>query len=228
MNKLTDEIFKPIIKNFERRSIVIPTPDLYWGADLVDVSNMKTKNKGFTFLLNVIDLSSRYAWSVPLKRKSKEDVLEAFKSIIDQTERHPDFLWVDEGTEFYNNQFKAYCKEINTKIYSTQSGLKSVFVERFNRTMKENFYKHLALHKTENYIDYLPEFMKKYNGTKHRATHETPYNLYFNDAVNHQKIPVASKHPEPKLKVGDFIRLSKVKIYLKKVIPPDTLTKYIK
>ena len=62
--------------------------------------------------------------------------------------------------------------------------------------------------------------MKNYNGTKHRATHETPYNLYFNDAVNHQKIPVASKHPEPKFKVGDFIRLSKVKKIFEKGYTP--------
>ncbi len=78
------------------------------GADLVDMSNLKNK---INFLLNVIDIYSRYAWSIPLKNKSKESLLKEFESIIDDTGRHSDKLWVDEGSEFYNNLFKEYCKK---------------------------------------------------------------------------------------------------------------------
>lgn len=211
INQLTKEIFKPINKNYERRKIIVSSPDIYWGADLVDMANFKQKNKGFTFLLNVIDLSSRYAWSVPLKSKNKTDVLEAFKSIIDTTKRHPAFLWIDQGTEFYNSDFKSYCKSQNIEMYSTTSSLKSVFVERFNRTMKEHITKYMALHNTPVYIKYLPEFMEEYNHTKHSSTKETPNNLYFNDGVNHQIIQKFKTHPKPKFKINDYVRLSKAK-----------------
>lgn len=209
--KLTNEIFKPMNKNFERRHVFVASPDLIWGADLVDMSRIKNKNKRITFLLNVIDIYSRYAWSIPLKSKSKEDVLTGFKSIVDETGRHPDHLWVDEGREFYNQLFQDYCKSKDITLYSTHTGLKSVFVERFNRTMKESFYKYLAENKTSNYYDFLPIFMKTYNNSKRRPTKETPYNLYFEDGESREKIPEIKKRPSPKFQVGDYVRLSKVK-----------------
>ncbi len=72
---------KPIKLAFERRKVQALMPNELWCADLVDMSNIKSSNKRITFLLNIIDVYSRYAWSIPLKYKTGECVLPAFESI---------------------------------------------------------------------------------------------------------------------------------------------------
>jgi transposase InsO family protein len=136
LKQFTKEIFRVAFKKFVRRTIYTISPDELWSADLVDMSNVKFHNKQTTFLLNIVDVNSRFAYSFPLKSKSGESILNALKTLT----RYPRYLWVDEGKEFYNKGVKDWCKEHNIKMYSTNSGLKSVFVERFNRTMKEAYF----------------------------------------------------------------------------------------
>ncbi len=127
------ELHTPARKNFERRSVSSLFPNEIWGADLLDVSNIKDDNNGINFLLIVIDIYSRYAWAVPLKSKKAKDVLNGFKSL----KLLPKFLWCDEGKEFFNKDMLDYLKMNDVIIYHTYSGLKSVFAERFNRTLRE-------------------------------------------------------------------------------------------
>ena len=44
-------------------------------------------NKGYRFLLCVIDIFSKYAWVVPLK------IGNAFKSILKKSNRKPNKIW---------------------------------------------------------------------------------------------------------------------------------------
>ena len=62
-------------------------------------------NKGFRFLLCVIDIFSKYAWVVPLKDKKGVSVVDAFQNILVKSGRKPNKIWVDKGSEFYNNSF---------------------------------------------------------------------------------------------------------------------------
>ena len=63
-------------------------------------------NKGFRFLLCVNDIFSKYAWVVPLKNKKGITITNAFQKILDRSNRKPNKIWVDKGSEFYNNSFK--------------------------------------------------------------------------------------------------------------------------
>ena len=63
-------------------------------------------NKGFWFLLCVIDIFSRYAWVVPLKDKKCISIVTAFQKILKESNRKPNKIRVDKGSEFYNNSFK--------------------------------------------------------------------------------------------------------------------------
>ena len=62
-------------------------------------------NKGFRFLLCVIDIFSKYAWVVPLKDKKGISIVNAFQKILDDSNRKPNKIWVDKESEFYNNSF---------------------------------------------------------------------------------------------------------------------------
>ena len=59
--ELTEEIHKPIIRNFNKRKIHSPFIHNIWSADLVDMQYTSKFNKGFRFLLCVIDIFSKYA-----------------------------------------------------------------------------------------------------------------------------------------------------------------------
>ena len=67
-------------------------------------------NKGFRFLLCVIDIFSKYAWVVPLKDKKGISIVNAFQKILDKSGRKPNKIWVDKGSEFYNSSFKKMVK----------------------------------------------------------------------------------------------------------------------
>ena len=76
-------------------------------------------NKGFRFLLCVIDIFSKYACVVPLKDKKGISIVNAFQKILDNSNiseakhkvRKPNKIWVDKGNEFYNNSFKKWLKD---------------------------------------------------------------------------------------------------------------------
>ena len=87
-------------------------------------------NEGFTFLLLVIDIFSKYGWIIPLKNKEGKTVAAALKTIFE--ERKPDKLWTDKGKEFYNKDVKDL-----VELYSTENEEKSSVVERWIRTIKE-------------------------------------------------------------------------------------------
>ena len=76
-------------------------------------------NKRIKYLLCVIDLFSRYAWVIHLKDKKRVSIVNAFRKILDISNRKPNKIWVDQGSEFYNNYFKDILKRNNTEMYST-------------------------------------------------------------------------------------------------------------
>ena len=53
--------------------------DNIWGVDLADTQLMSKFNKGFTFLLCVIDVFSKYDWVIPLKDKKGISIVNAFQ-----------------------------------------------------------------------------------------------------------------------------------------------------
>ena len=103
---LADELHKPIIKKFDKRKVYSQFKDNIWGADLADMQSLSRKNKGIKYLLCTIDLYSKYALVVPLKDKKGISIVNAFNKIIKQSNRKPNKIWVDQGSEFYNRDFK--------------------------------------------------------------------------------------------------------------------------
>ena len=63
-------------------------------------------NKVFRFLLCVIDIFSKYVWVVPLKDKKGVSIVNAFQSILKDSNRKLNKIWVDKGSGFYNNSLK--------------------------------------------------------------------------------------------------------------------------
>ena len=52
----------------------------------------------------------------------------------------PNKIWVDQGSEFYNNSFKGFLKINNIEMYSKYNEEKFVVAERFIRTLKNKIF----------------------------------------------------------------------------------------
>ena len=128
-------------------------------------------NKGNKYLLCAIDLFSKYAWVIPIKDKKGTSIVNAFQKIISEG-RKPNKIWVDQGSEFYNNSFKDFLKMNNIEMYSTYNEGKSIVAERFIRTLNNKIFIHMtAVSKIVNF-DVLDNIVDKYNYAVHRSIKE--------------------------------------------------------
>ena len=120
-HKLAEELHKPISKKFKKRTVHPGFKDNIWGADLADMQLASKFNKGFRFLLCVIDIFSKYAWVVPLKDKNGVSIVNHFQKILDDSNRKLDKIWVNKGSEFYNLSFKKWLKDNDMEMYLTHN-----------------------------------------------------------------------------------------------------------
>ena len=164
-------------------------------------------NKGLRFLLCVIYIFSKYAWVVPLKDEKGISIVNAFQIILKESKRKPNKIWVDKGSEFYNNSFKKWLQD-NIEMYSTNNEGKSVIGERFIRTLKNKIYKYMTSISKNVYIDKLDDIVRKHNNTYHTSIKMKPINVKDNTYIGFKK-EVNDKNP--KFKVYDPLRISKYK-----------------
>ena len=67
--------------------------------------------------MRVIDIFSKYAWVVPLKDKKGISIVNAFQKILKESDRKPNKISVDKGSEFYNSSFKKWLKDNDIDMY---------------------------------------------------------------------------------------------------------------
>ena len=186
-------------------------------------------NKGFRFLLCVIDIFSKYAWVVPLKNKKGVRIVNAFQKISDRSmelhwARKPNKIWADKGSEYYNSYFKQWLKDNDIEMYSIHNKVKSVVAERFIRTLKTKIYKDMTSVSKNIYIDKLHDIVHEYSNTFHRKVKMKPVDVKDNTYIDSRK-EVNDK--DPKFKVGDHVRISKYKNILIKDAPQIGLKKFL-
>ena len=211
--EIAKEIFSPVIKKFQRIQIQTHYKDECWSIDLIDRSSLGKYNKNYKFIFTIIDNHTKYAWAIPLKDKSGKSTTAAFKNLLETSKRKPHKIWSDRGKEFYNTTFLHYLNEQNIQIYSTNSDLKVVFVERFNRTLLDLIKEPMYIEGKGNWLNHLDAALDKYNNRVHGTTKMTPFEA--------NKKPIdpptfVNKPKRPKFQVGDFVRVpDKRNIYSK-------------
>ena len=169
-------------------------------------------NKGFRFLLCIIDIYSKYALVVPLK--DKKGIVNAFQKTLKESDRKPNKKWVDKGSEFYNNSFKKWLVDNDIEMYSTNNEGKSVIPERFIKTLKNKIYKYMTAISKNMYIDKLDDLLKEYNNKYHTSIRMKPVDVKDNTYIDFKK---EINNKDPKFRVGDYVFLN-IKIFLLKDI----------
>ena len=172
-----------MLKNLKIRMVYSGFKDIIWGTDLADMELISKFNKRFRFLLCVIDIFSKYAWVVPLKDKKGVSIVDAFQKILDDSNRKPNKIWVDKGSEFYNSSFKKWLKDNDIEMYSIHNEGKSVVAERFIGTLKTKIYKYMASISENVYINKLDDTVNECN-TYHRTIKMKPVDVKDNAYID--------------------------------------------
>ena len=138
--------------------------------------------------------------------------------------RKPNKIWVDKGSEFYNNSFKKWLKDNDVEMYSIHNKGKSVVAERFIRTLKNKIFKHMTAISRNVYFDVLDDIVNKYNNTVYRTINMKPIDVKDNTYVDSKK---EVNNKDPKFKVEDHVRISKHKNILQKDTHQIGLKKFL-
>ena len=134
-----------------------------------------------------------------------------------ESDRKPNKIWVNKGSEFYHNSFKKWLKDNDIEMYSIYNEGKSVVAERFIRTLKTKIYKYMTSISKNVYIDKLDDIVDEYNNTYHKTIKMKPLDVKDNTYID-SKNEVNNK--DPKFKVGDQVRISEYKnIFAKEYTP---------
>ena len=137
---------------------------------------------------------------------------------MDDSNRKPNKIWVDHGSEFYNNEFKSFLKENGIEMYSTRNEGKSVVSERFIKTLKNKIYKHMTTIAKNVYIDNLDDIVKKYNNTVPSSIKTKPKDVTDDSFIEYSE---ETNEKDPKFKVGDNVQISKYKNIFAKGYTPN-------
>ena len=132
------------------------------------MESLSSKNINAKYLLFVIDVFTEYAWVKPLKEKKVKTVLDAFIEIVNESNRKPNKLRVDEGREFYNKLIQEWLDNNDILTCSKHNEGKSVIAERFIKTLKAKIYKKITANDRKIHLSYLPK-ADQYNNTYHHS-----------------------------------------------------------
>ena len=148
-------LHKPRRRRFPMLAVMVFGMDEQWMADLFEVINIAKYNRGYRYLLTVVDVFSKYAWVEPVKNKTGKAVTDAMAKILKRSEgRKPINLQTGDGKEFYKT-FQALMTQLGVHHFSTSGDTKASVVERFNRTLKQMLYRYFTVKNTLNFVPIL-------------------------------------------------------------------------
>ena len=205
---LSNELNKPVINKFERKKVIINYINEIHSCDLVNMTKYSRMNKGYKYIFTNIDIFSKYAWSFPIKSKKIVDIKPCFQKIF--KERKPEFIWSDQESSFFSKETLKFFEDNNVKIYYTYSNLKAVFIERFNRSLRERMMKEFVKNNNTIWYNILPNLIKTYNNRYHHTIKMKPIDVNKSNE-KHIKSTIYSYNITskiPKFKINDIVRIS--------------------
>ena len=173
---IINEIYsKPPKENYDTNKTDVYYIDDIWSLDILDLKDYGSENnRGYRYVLVIIDNFSKYGWTIPLKNKNAQTTKDSFENILRSSKRKPNLIESNRGKEFYNNIFQNFLNKNDIKLYSRNSSYGAVFAERFNRTIRDLLKRPVFEKGDGNWIDVLQTITKQYKNTTHSSTKLSP------------------------------------------------------
>jgi len=142
--------------------------------DIFDMQNYTRTNKGYKYILCIIDVFTRKVWTYAMKKKDNDNVQESFKKFLQQSgiqNNTPTILMSDNDSTFINKSFQEILEK--NKIIHQPNIIDDHhalgLIDRFARTIKTIFTRLFVQTKSDNWIDHIDEIVVNYNNNGHTA-----------------------------------------------------------
>ncbi len=188
--------------------------------DLVDFQKWVNwpGNRGYNWILSMIDVFTKKLWTIPLKDKSGKTIADALR-IFFQTNPRPKVMQSDNDPSFKGKEVSGLMKELKIKtVYGKpHSPTSNSMVERVQGTIKRMIYNYWHLYNIEGtWVPLLQQLTDNYNNTEHSTTLSTPNELaaaspddyIFKLAKARIEQHVKSIRKAPTFNVGDKARIA--------------------
>lgn len=212
------------------RPIVVKQPGKYFQIDLVDMSELAHWNKGMHWLLNAIDLNSKWFYCAAIKNKEGPTVAAAVARFLTEANRifgqYPTVVQSDNGSEFISGEMDEVLKKHDIKHLRSLSHTPQSQgqVEKAGGTIKKLIFAYFTQHGTKTYVDVLPDLVQNINNTRQTTTKQAPnVVLSAKPAVQrevNQNIQRAASNRDTNrhvfaevIKVGDKVRVANSRLY---------------
>jgi len=166
-----------IIKNERKKTlgkIVTYRPLSLIQMDIYVMAKYVTGNKGYKYILAIIDVFSRKVWTYKMKKKDNKNVQDSFKQFLSDSKINkytPTILMSDNDSTFINKSFQEILEK--NKIIHQPNIIDDHhalgLIDRFARTLKMILTRLFLQTKSTNWIDYIEQIIKNYNNNGHSS-----------------------------------------------------------
>jgi hypothetical protein len=217
--------------HIQNKPILAKSPNERWGIDCINMVSYANANggdeRGWKFILTIVDYFSRKVWLRPLKTQTAVNVRNSLQNLVEETKTYPRIIQADNGTEF-QGETTAWMKQNNivyvkTLSYSPES---NGLVEGKNKIVKKILREIMIRQNSRNWTNYLKTTTDLMNSQRNGTTKENPNDLWkeghelqgeMNNgviALHEKRIANAVKNNNTKeYKVGDYVRVKMGTLY---------------
>lgn len=165
------------------KTITENEPGKRWQIDIINMQGQRVSFEGSTYnyILQIVDVFSRYIMPKPLKTKTASEVAKALEDVL-MNNLAPDIIQCDNGLEFKGNPVKRFLnkykiKMINSRPYHPQSQGKC---ERSNQVIKKKILFATQRKRGFNWVNGLQDIAYSINTSVKRVLGGlTPFEAYY-------------------------------------------------
>ena len=105
-----NEIYsKPPKRNYNTNKTDVYHIDDIWSLDILDLKDYAPEiNRGYRYVLVIIDNFSKFGWTIPLKKKNTQKIKDSFENILISSKRKPNLIETDRGKNSIIIFFKTF------------------------------------------------------------------------------------------------------------------------
>ena len=168
-----------IKRKFPRRRVIARFPFEIFMADLIEYPKYKFQNKGFVYILLLIDCFTRKIYLAPMKKKDMEHSAAAFEKIFKSFDQFPVNLVTDGGKEFFNSDVAKVFQNYGINHYKTptRTRWKASMAERAIQTIKSRLQKYFKLSGKSIWLEVINQIANNYNATPHSSHKIAPQDV---------------------------------------------------
>ena len=98
---INEVYFKPPKRKYATNKTDVYFIDGIWSLDILDLKDYGPENnRGYRYILVIIDNFSKYGWTIPLKNKNAQTIKDSFENISISSKRKPKLIESDRGKKF--------------------------------------------------------------------------------------------------------------------------------